>query len=146
MLTNLYLTTTIYGRGTIMITLILQVEELRQRKIQRDSPPEARELGFLMPLPSPPVENKAPSLNRAEKTKETWGLNREPHAAGLGVLGYGAVERPMVISRVTKFQCRREQDQDTLHLLQQAEQEQRLSPRMRQNQTFLSTGSEHRAM
>lgn len=82
-----------------MITLILQVEELRQRKIQRDSPPEARELGFLMPLPSPPVENKAPSLKRAEKTKETWGLNREPHAAGLGVLGYGAVERPMVISR-----------------------------------------------
>ena len=82
-----------------MITLILQVEELRQRKIQRDSPPEARELGFLMPFPSPPADKKAPSLNRAEKTKETWGLNREPHAAGLGVLGYGAVERPMVISR-----------------------------------------------
>ena len=31
---------------------------------------------------------------------------------------------------VTRFQCRRgEQDQDTLHLLQQAEQEQRLSPK-----------------
>lgn len=52
-----------------------------------------------MPLPSPPAENKARSLNRAEKTKETRGLNRELQAAGLGVLGYGAVGRPMVISR-----------------------------------------------
>lgn len=51
-----------------------------------------------MPLPSPPAENKAPRLKRAEKTKETWGLIREPQAAGLGVLGYGAVGRPMVIS------------------------------------------------
>ena len=51
-----------------------------------------------MPLPSPPAENKAPRLNRAEKTKETWGLIREPQAAGLGVLGYGPMGRPMVIS------------------------------------------------
>lgn len=51
-----------------------------------------------MPLPSPPAENKAPRLNRAEKTKETWGLIREPQAAGLGVLGYGEVGKPMVIS------------------------------------------------
>lgn len=51
-----------------------------------------------MPLPSPPAENKAPRLNRPEKTKKTWGLNREPQAAGLGVLGYGAVGRPVVIS------------------------------------------------
>lgn len=50
-----------------------------------------------MPLPSPLAENKAPRLNRAEKTKETWGLIREPQAAGLRVLGYRAVGRPMVI-------------------------------------------------